>query len=120
MKHLASTIALFVMLALPAMVLAQPAPSRIEPSVDSAQMAGGWVTIVDFAFQPYSAFVSPGALITWTNTGAAPHTVTSTTGAFGSGIISPGGDYSVAIEVPGAYDYYCTIHPSMAGTLIVY
>ena len=43
------------------------------------------VSIVDFAFQPASIEVPAGSTVTWTNTGAATHTVTADDGAFDSG-----------------------------------
>ena len=82
-----------------------------------AQAAG--VTIVDFAFSPYSVWAPAGSTVSWYNAGAAPHTVTSTTGAFGSGTLGSGGGYSVTLWTPGTYTYYCSIHPSMTGSVIV-
>ena len=54
--------------------------------LDSVHAQGGTaVSIVDFAFQPASIEVPAGSTVTWTNTGAAPHTVTADDGAFDSG-----------------------------------
>ena len=35
------------------------------------------ISITDFAFTPTPATVKPGGIVTWTNSGGAPHTVTS-------------------------------------------
>jgi plastocyanin len=55
---------------------------------------GADVTIVDFAFQPASLEVSVGTTVTWTNSGASPHTVTADNGAFDSGRLPPGASFS--------------------------
>src|SRR5829696_5872316 len=51
---------------------------------------GAAVTIVDFAFQPASLEVPAGTTVTWTNSGAAPHTVTADDGTFDSDRLAPG------------------------------
>jgi plastocyanin len=80
---------------------------------------GAAVTIVDFAFQPASLEVPIGTTVTWTNSGAAPHTVTADDGAFDSGTLQPGGTFSVTFDTPGTFAYHCEIHPSMMATIIV-
>jgi len=77
------------------------------------------VTIVDFAFQPASLEVPAGTTVTWTNSGAAPHTVTADDGAFDSGTLQPGGTFSFTFDTPGTFAYHCEIHPNMMATIIV-
>lgn len=89
---------------------------RVAPPAD--QIAGG-VSIADFAFQPMVAVVGVGCTATWTNTGAAPHTITSDMPAFDSGILNLVGDFSMTLTAPGTYAYHCAIHPSMVGTIQV-
>ena len=79
----------------------------------------GDVTIVDFAFEPATLDVSAGATVSWTNTGQVVHTVTADNSAFNSGEMSPGATVTGAFDTPGTYTYHCSIHPDMAGTLIV-
>src|SRR5215211_4635951 len=80
---------------------------------------GTAVSIVDFAFQPTSIEVAAGSTVTWTNTGAAPHTVTADNGAFDSGQLKPGATFSQTFTTPGTYTYHCEIHPQMTGTVVV-
>jgi plastocyanin len=80
---------------------------------------GTAVSIVDFAFQPASIEVAAGSTVTWTNTGAAPHTVTADNGAFDSGQLKPGATFSQTFTTPGTYTYHCEIHPQMTGTVVV-
>jgi plastocyanin len=77
------------------------------------------VSIVDFDFQPSSITVSVGTTVTWTNTGSTTHTVTSDSGVFDSGDISPGDNFQFTFENVGAYPYHCSIHTFMTGTVKV-
>src|SRR5829696_6961642 len=80
---------------------------------------GAAITIVDFAFQPASLEVPAGTTVTWTNGGAAPHTVTADGGAFDSGRLAPGATFSQTFDTAGTFTYHCEIHPQMTGTIVV-
>jgi len=78
------------------------------------------VKIVDFAFEPSSMTVPVGTTVTWTNSGAVAHTVTSDTGAFGSGQLQPGATYQFTFSAPGTFPYHCSNHPTqMLATITV-
>jgi plastocyanin len=77
------------------------------------------VNIVDFAFTPSMVSVPIGTVVTWTNTGNAPHTVTSNTGVFESGTLNKNGTYSYTFNQAGTFRYHCKIHPDMTGTVQV-
>jgi plastocyanin len=96
-------------------------PVVTMPDMTMPDMASGGaaVTIVDFAFQPGLISVPAGTTVTWTNSGAAPHTVTSGMGVFDSGTISSGASFSTSFSAPGTYMYHCSIHPNMTGTVQV-
>ena len=75
-------------------------------------------------FSPGNYTTKAGSTITWVNKDSIAHTVVSTSvpsGAesFGSGPIQYGNVYSVTLTVPGTYNYECSIHPFMKGTIIV-
>ena len=74
---------------------------------------GSTVQIKNFAFNPGTVSISSGQTVTWTNMDNVPHTVTSTTGVFDSGPISPGQTFSYTFNNAGTFEYSCTIHPSM-------
>jgi plastocyanin len=85
------------------------------------------VQIVDnssgFGFSPESLTVAVGTTVVWTSASSAPHTVTSNTGAFDSGISHPleqGQTFSFQFKQAGTYTYHCQIHPSMIATIIVH
>ncbi len=80
---------------------------------------GAAVSIVDFAFDPAAVEIPVGATVTWTNTGAAPHTATASDGTFDSGQLAPGATFSHTFNAAGTFPYICQIHPQMTGTVTV-
>ena len=77
-------------------------------------------------FEPASTTVSTGDTITWINDDTTLHTVTS--GApeggdsgmvFDSSYLAAGKTFEYTFNNVGTYDYYCTLHPHMTGTIIV-
>jgi plastocyanin len=77
------------------------------------------------AFSPASVTITAGDTVTWTVTGAAPHTVTSDDGAFSSpgSFLTTGQTYQFTFSTPGTYHYHCEIHGApgsgMIGTVVV-
>lgn len=78
------------------------------------------VTLQNIAFVPQLIQVIPGATVTFNNMDGIAHTVTFAASsivsvdAFSTGIKSV-----VMPTVAGTYDYRCTIHPNMTGSVIV-
>ena len=66
-----------------------------------------------------------GQEITWTNNDAAAHTITSgpvddgPDDTFDSGLILSGDSFSHIFTDAGTYDYFCSIHPWMTGTVVI-
>ena len=85
--------------------------------------AAAVIVIKNFAYSPSSLTVPPGATVTVKNEDTATHTVTASSshsGAFDTGDIQPGG--STTFKAPttsGTYEYICSIHQFMHGTLVV-
>src|SRR5215207_5593913 len=75
------------------------------------------VVIANLAFDPSAVTVSTGTTVAWTNEDSVPHTVTSTDGAFDSGIFDPGGSFAFTFNDPGSFAYVCQLHPQMQGTV---
>ncbi len=71
------------------------------------------------SFQPDSLTVPAGTTVTWINRDIVRHTVTSTEELFDSGRLGSGESFSYTFNEPGTFDYHCTIHPIMQGTVIV-
>jgi plastocyanin len=71
-------------------------------------------------FTPANFTVKAGTTVTWINHDGSSHTVTSQgSSLFDSGNIPTGGTFKFAFSQPGTYQYYCTIHPWMKGTIVV-
>jgi plastocyanin len=90
-----------------------------EPGAATEPAAGGTITIAAFAFgQPLT--VAPGATVEVVNTDAAPHNVTAADGSFETPDLNQGDTATfTAPTAPGRYEFSCTLHPEMTGTLIV-
>ena len=77
-----------------------------------------------FAFSPATLTIKAGTTVTWKNTTAVAHTVTSDDGkSFDSGMANPiaaqSGTFSFTFTSPGTFAYHCAIHPFMKATIIV-
>ena len=76
-------------------------------------------------FIPNPVTVEIGTIVTWDNTDTAAHTASAgtsadgPTGVFDSSLIMAGQSYSYTTDTVGSFDYFCMVHPWMAGTLIV-
>ena len=88
-------------------------------SAPAALAADADVEIAAFAFDPASVTVTAGDSVTWTNNDTTAHTATGANGAFDSGSIAVGDTASVTFTTAGSYNYICTIHPTMTGTVLV-
>jgi len=77
------------------------------------------VEIQDFKYGPAELTVPIGARVTWTNHDEEPHTITSTTGAFGSAGLSHDDTFTQTFTRPGRYAYFCALHPQMKAVVVV-
>jgi plastocyanin len=77
------------------------------------------VFIQGMAFSPSTITVTAGTTITWTNKDAVTHNVTSNPALFSSGGMGNGATYTFTFLNKGTFNYSCTIHPSMTGTVVV-
>jgi plastocyanin len=73
----------------------------------------------DFMFAPASLTVAAGSTVTWTNRDDEPHTIVSDSGPFHSAALDSNESFSFRFDKPGTYRYTCSIHPCMAGTILV-
>ena len=77
-------------------------------------------------YAPNTIHVSLGETITFDNMDGNHHTVTSVKsgtiehdGKFDSGLLQAGENYELTLYEKGTYHYYCALHTSMQGTIIV-
>jgi len=84
-----------------------------------AAAAGNAVNIDNFAFAPATLTVTAGSTVTWTNRDEEPHTVAAADGSFHSPGMGTGATFSHTFSSAGKFDYVCSIHPMMHGTVVV-
>lgn len=76
-------------------------------------------------YSPNGINVKAGTTLTFDNTDGNFHTVTSGTpefgpdGKFDSSLLASGKSFDVKLDKPGTYNYFCTIHTTMRGTVTV-
>jgi plastocyanin len=91
-------------------------------SNSNSQPSSGTINIKNMMFTPPQITVAKGGSVTWTNNDTTTHTVVddlSNVGGPASGDIAPGGTYSFTFSKTGSFQYHCSIHPSMRGTIVV-
>ena len=84
-----------------------------------ARAADAEVTIDNFTFSPQTLTIKAGTKVTWTNRDDIPHTVASATKAFKSPALDTDDSYSFTFTTAGSYEYFCSLHPHMTGTIVV-
>ena len=88
----------------------------------SQSPAAGTINIRDMMFTPSQITIQKGGTVTWTNNDTTTHTVIDDLAGVGgpnSGDIAPGSNYSFTFLKTGSFQYHCSIHPSMRGTIVV-
>ncbi|MEZ5176061.1 MAG: cupredoxin family copper-binding protein [Acidimicrobiia bacterium] len=89
------------------------------PTTTEAKAEASEVTIDNFRFDPAEVTVAAGDTVTWTNRQGVSHTTTSANGTWDSGSLSTDGSFAFVFDEAGTYDYFCAIHPSMTGSIVV-
>jgi plastocyanin len=100
----------------------------------SSTAAGTKVSIVeeasemgDQAYDPNPVKIKLGDSVTWTNDDSQIHTVTSGTGSddpnlgkdFDSSMLSQNQTFSHKFTTAGEFPYFCQLHPTMVGKVVV-
>jgi len=90
----------------------------------SVSMPNGVGTSQGLNYVPASVAVAKGGSVVWKNNDPVPHTVTATSwpsgaSGFDSGNMDPNATYTVTFTVDGSYNYVCSYHPWMHGTVTV-
>lgn len=86
------------------------APQPVAAETHIVEMRG-------LAFSPATLDVNVGDTVMWINVDVTPHTATAADGAWDSGMMEKGDDWSLVIEEAGSVDYGCTFHPTMTGVI---
>jgi plastocyanin len=112
-----------------------PLAALLVLAVGDARAATATVAASNYQFTQAVTTIHVGDSVTWSFAGE-PHTVTSGTapngipapdGRFDSGVVEPGGTFTLGpagasnpFSSPGTYPYFCRVHPEqMTGTIVV-
>jgi plastocyanin len=94
-----------------------------EQPADEGGGAGGGgseVSMEGIQFQPAEVTVGVGDTVTWTNDDSVAHDVTADSFSSGeSGGMAGGDTFEQTFDEAGTFDYVCTVHPGMEGTVVV-
>jgi plastocyanin len=110
---------LIAVLAVFAMVLAA-CSGESSDTTESADGEEVRVEIADLAFDPETVTVAVGTTVTWVS--ADPdlaHTSNSDDEIWSSGTLNEGDEFPFTFEEPGTFAYFCEVHPTMTGTIVV-
>jgi plastocyanin len=81
---------------------------------------GAEVSEEGIAFNPAEVTVGVGDTVTWTNNDSVGHDVTADSFSSGDpGGMAPGDTFEHTFEEAGTFDYVCTVHPGMEGSVVV-
>ncbi len=117
MKRISVFIGMFLLLA--ALSIGAPR-STFAAAPENKTATPTEVKIDNFSFSPAVVTVPAGTTIRWTNHDDIPHTVVSddkTT--FKSKVLDTDEQFTYTFTKPGTYSYFCSIHPKMAGKVVV-
>ncbi len=103
------------------LTVAMPHATSAEPAAAATIVRAD---ISFFRYKPGRLQVQVGTRVQWTNKDSAPHSVTHGTAArpgtaFDSGLFGRGKSWAYTFKKAGVYSYYCSIHPTMVGTVRV-
>jgi plastocyanin len=102
----------------PSFPVALLAMAAIFPAV-STRAADTQVQIDQFIFAPQHVSVKAGTTVTWVNDDDIPHVVVSSNKLFKSKTLDTKDRFSFTFTTPGTYEYFCSLHPHMTGTVLV-
>jgi plastocyanin len=110
---------LSVALALAALAAVITPSGGSSASAEDAVAHDNTVKIDNFTFNPERPVVPPGTTVAWINKDDIPHNVVSVKRLFKSKALDTDDRFSFAFATPGAYEYFCSLHPHMKATIIV-
>jgi plastocyanin len=104
-----------------AMVATNAAQSSGAAASDKSMPAAEAVTVrIDgMRYDPGNITVKPGTTVTWVHGSQMPHTINGNADGLRSGTLYKGQQYSHTFNATGNYNYYCGLHPSMTGSVVV-
>jgi plastocyanin len=77
------------------------------------------ITMTDDAFTPDDLTISTGRVVRWVNNGSNVHNSTGSGAAWASPNLSQGQTFERTFSQAGVFNYSCTLHAGMTGTITV-
>ncbi len=78
------------------------------------------IRIDNFNFTPPELRIPRGSKVLWANADDVPHLIVSADGRFPSSrALDTNDQYTLTLDRPGSYPYFCQLHPKMTGRIIV-
>jgi 3',5'-cyclic-AMP phosphodiesterase len=88
--------------------------------IDPATIPANQVAIDNFSFSPPDRTVAAGTTVKWVNHDDIPHRIGSADGKFPlSPVLDTNQGFTYTFKTPGTYKFFCTLHPTMQGVIIV-
>jgi plastocyanin len=101
-------------------ILALAAAASLALAATGLALAADQTVVIDnFAYSPATVTVQEGDSVTWRNDDGDSHTATADDGSFDTGTLATGESGAVTFDTAGSFDYHCSIHPEMTGTVVV-
>jgi plastocyanin len=88
-------------------------------SADTQSTSVNEVAVQQFQFKPQTVTVSAGTTVTWTNQDGFEHSVVDRQETFRGDPFGTGEMFTHTYSDPGTFEYFCGIHNSMTGTVVV-
>jgi plastocyanin len=106
---------------IPPQVVTTTLPTPVFTPTRTASVSDNIITIVKNTFQPATMTVKVGSTVRWVNADDHPHRIEFADKAFSTSafLLGASQSFSQRFDRAGTYDYDCTIHPSMQGTITV-
>ncbi len=86
---------------------------------ETSAVAAHEVVVDNFSFAPEAAAVAVGTTVRWTNRDDVPHNIVRTDRQLKSQVPGTDEQFSYRFDRPGAYRYFCSLHPKMPGCVVV-
>jgi len=104
----------------PIMAEGEAAARAAASSTPQQATVNGQITIANFAFTPKGLTVAAGKTVTWVNHDDTAHRIKSANDQFASSpVLDTRATYAATFAKAGEYPYFCSIHPTMTGKIIV-
>jgi len=118
--------AVLAAIALTFLIVAFPPVAGQSKTTLVSIVKGASIPTMKEPYNPSPINIAKGTIVTWTNHDNTAHTVTegnpsgySPPNGFDSGILAQGGVFTHTFAAAGTVQYYCTLHPTMLGEVIV-